>query len=145
MRFTTIVQFGPTPNITGIEVPAGIVDQLGSKKPPVVVTVNGFSYRSTVASMGGRFMVGLSKERREAAGVAGGDEVEVDIELDTAKREFDLGAEGHAALEADAVAKAAWEKLSYSAQQRLGLPVSNAKTDATRDRNIQKLLAALTA
>ena len=145
MKFTTTVRFGPTTNITGIEVPPEIVEQLGSKKPPVVVTVNGFSYRSTVASMGGRFMVGLSKERREAVGVAGGDEVEVDIDLDTAKREFDLGAEGTAAVEADAAAKAAWEKLSYSAQQRLGLPVASAKTDATRDRNIQKLIAALTA
>jgi hypothetical protein len=87
MRFrTTILQSGKT--ATGIEVPDEVMEALGSgKRPAVTVTVNGYSYRSTVATVGGRSMVGLSAEHRAGAGVAGGDEVEVDVELDTAPRE----------------------------------------------------------
>lgn len=144
MRFTTTVYVSPdNVNLTGIEVPAEVVEKLGSKRPQVVISVNGFTYRSSVASMGGRYLVGLSKERREAAGVVGGDEVEVDIEVDTAPRVFELGEAGETALAGEPGAADAWSRLSYSAQQKLGLPVVNAKTDATRDRNLEKLLAAL--
>lgn len=95
MRFTTTVYVSPdNVNLTGIEVPAEVVEKLGSKRPQVVISVNGFTYRSSVASMGGRYLVGLSTERREAAGVVGGDEVEVDIEVDTAPRVFELGEAG---------------------------------------------------
>src|SRR5438445_5998830 len=86
MRFrTTVLQSGAT--ATGIEVPAEVVSALGSKRPAVRVTLNGYTYRSTVASMGGRFMVGVSAKVREAAGVAGGDEVDVTLSLDTEPRE----------------------------------------------------------
>ena len=86
MRFrTTILQGGKT--ATGIEVPDDVMAALGSgKRPKVTVTVNGYSYRSSVASVGGKSMVGLSAEHRAGAGVAGGDEVEVVLELDTAPR-----------------------------------------------------------
>ena len=87
MRFRTkILQAGKT--ATGIEVPPKVVSGLGSsKRPAVKVTIKGYTYRSTVATMDGKFMVGVSAEVREAAGVAGGDTVDVDIELDTAPRE----------------------------------------------------------
>src|SRR5881296_607847 len=83
---TTILQAGKT--ATGIRIPPEVIEGLGSgKRPAVRVTINGHTYRSTVAVMGGDFMVGVSAEVREWTGVAGGDEVDVDIELDTAPRE----------------------------------------------------------
>jgi hypothetical protein len=86
---TTIVQSGA--NTTGIAVAPEVVEALGAgKKPPVTVTLNGHTYRSSIASMGGAFMISLSAENRAAAGVAGGDTVEVDLELDTAPREVDV-------------------------------------------------------
>src|ERR1035441_7176295 len=89
---TTIVQSGKS--ITGIEVPAEIVARLGpGKRPPVRVTVNGYTYRSTVAVMGGAYMVALSAENRAQAGVAGGDEAEVTLELDTSPREVTVPAD----------------------------------------------------
>lgn len=101
MRFrTTIVQSGK--NTTGIQVPGEVMEALGAgKRPAVTVTVNGYRYRSTVASMGGVAMVSLSAEHRAGAGVAGGDEVEVDLELDTAPREVEVPADLAAALDAE--------------------------------------------
>ncbi len=85
MKFRAIIELaGKT--ATGIEVPAAVVTRLGSsKKPAVRVTINGYTYRSTVASMGGRFMLPISAEVREAASVAAKDKVDVDVELDTAR------------------------------------------------------------
>jgi hypothetical protein len=74
MRFrTTVQQAGKT--ATGIQVPEAVVEALGSgKRPPVKVTINGYTYRSTVAVVGGAHMVGVSAESRAGAGIAGGDE-----------------------------------------------------------------------
>ncbi|TMK21523.1 MAG: DUF1905 domain-containing protein, partial [Actinobacteria bacterium] len=73
---------------TGIEVPEKIVTGLGSSKRPAVrATINGFTYRSTVAPMGGKFMLPLSAANREGAGVEAGDTIQVNLELDTAPRE----------------------------------------------------------
>ena len=92
MRFrTTILQSGNT--ATGIEVSAEVGEALGAgKRPPVSVTINGYTYRSTVAVLSGTYMVGVSAQHRAGAGVAGGDEVDVDIELDTAPRELAVAA-----------------------------------------------------
>ncbi len=90
MKFrTTILQSGPT--TTGIQVPDEVIESLGAgRKPPVRITINGYSYRSTVATMDGKFMVSLSSAHREASGLAGGDEVEVEIEVDASPREIDM-------------------------------------------------------
>ena len=88
MRFRAIIQLSGKTS-TGISVPSEVVEGLGSgKRPPVRVTINGHSYRSTVAPMGGEFLIPVSAENRERAGVKAGDEVEVDIELDTEPREL---------------------------------------------------------
>jgi hypothetical protein len=80
-----------TGNNAGIEVPADIVDARGAgKRPPVTVTVNGYSYRSTVASMGGRYLLPFSAERRSESGISGGDAIDVELELDTAPRVVDV-------------------------------------------------------
>ena len=143
MRFrTTIVQSGK--NTTGIQVPDEVVEALGSgRRPAVKVTVNGYSYRSTVASMGGVFMVSLSAEHRAGAGVGGGDEVEVDLELDSAPREVTVPPELMAALDAEPAARATFDGLSYSNRSWHVLQVTGAKTEETRRRRIFRSVEAL--
>src|ERR1700675_3984168 len=98
MRFRTkILQSGKT--AAGIEVPAKVVAALGSsKRPPVRATINGFTYRTSVASMGGKFMLGVPPEFREGAGVKPGEAVDVDLELDTEPREVAIPSDFAVAL-----------------------------------------------
>jgi hypothetical protein len=143
MRFrTTVLQSGKT--ATGIPVPDEIVEALGSgKRPAVRVTINGFTYRSSVAVIDGSYMVGVSAENRAGAGVAGGDEVDVDIELDTAPREVTVPAELAAALDAEPEARRTFDALSYSNKSWHVLQVTGAKTDETRERRIARSVEAL--
>jgi Bacteriocin-protection, YdeI or OmpD-Associated/Domain of unknown function (DUF1905) len=140
LRFHSVVQLGGK-TATGIPVPEEVVTSLGSsKRPPVRVTINGHSYRSTLASRGGQFMLPISAENRASAGVAAGDEVEVDIELDTEPREVTVPPDLAEALERDVEAKRYFEGLSYSQKQRHVLPIEQAKTAETRQRRIGKAL-----
>jgi hypothetical protein len=145
MRFdATLLQEGR--NATGIEVPRAIVEALGpSRKPAVTVSLNGFSYCTTVASMGGRFMLPVSRERREAAGLKAGDVVEVEIALDTEPREVVLPADFAAALGAEPEAGAVFDGLAHSHKQRHVLPIEAAATAETRARRIAKAIEALKA
>ena len=143
MRFrTTILQGDKT--ATGIRVPDEIVEALGSgKRPAVRITINGFTYRSTVAVMGGDYMVGVSAENRAGTGVRGGDVVDVDIELDTAPREVTVPADFAAALDAEPNARRTFDGLSYSNKSWHVLQISGAKTDETRQRRLAKQIDAL--
>ncbi|MFL5755194.1 MAG: YdeI/OmpD-associated family protein [Chloroflexota bacterium] len=145
MRFhTTILQSGKT--ATGIRIPDELVDELGGgKRPPVRVTINGYTYRSTVAVMGGTYMVGVNADNRAGAGVAGGDEVDVDIELDSAPREVTVPADLAAALDAEPAARRTFDALSYSNKSWHVLSVEGAKSDDTRQRRIAKSVEALAA
>jgi bifunctional DNA-binding transcriptional regulator/antitoxin component of YhaV-PrlF toxin-antitoxin module len=139
---TTILSSGKT--TTGFEVPEAIVSSLGtSRRPAVRVTINDYTYRTSVASMGGVFMVSVSAEVRERAGVAAGDEVEVDIELDTDPREVVVPADLRDALELDADATRNFDRLSYSNKRRIVLSVEQAKTTETRQRRIAKAVSTL--
>ena len=143
MRFHTIIKQGDK-TATGIEVPAEVVAALGpSRKPPVKVTINGYTYRSTVATVSGAFMVGVSADVRDKAGVAGGDAVDVDIELDTEKREVTVPADFAAALEDDEAAKRFFDGLSYSNKSRFVFAIEDAKTPETRQRRIDKSVIQL--
>ena len=143
MRFHSVVQLGGK-TATGIPVPEEVVTSLGSsKRPPVRVTINGHTYRSTLASRGGQFMLPISAENRASAGVAAGDEVEVDIELDTEPREVAVPPDLAEALEREVDAKRYFEGLSYSQKQRHVLPIEQAKTAETRQRRIDKALSML--
>ena len=143
MRFHSVVQLGGK-TATGIPVPEEVVTSLGSsKRPPVRVTINGHTYRSTLASRGGQFMLPISAENRASAGVAAGDEVEVDIELDTEPREVTVPPDLAEALEREVDAKRYFEGLSYSQKQRHVLPIEQAKTAETRQRRIDKALSIL--
>lgn len=143
MRFkTTLEQSGKT--ATGFRVPAEVVEALGrGKRPPVVVTINGYSYRNTVAVYGETYMVGVAAEHRGPARVQAGDEIEVDLELDTAPREVDVPEDLLAALEVNAGAKRFFESLSYSNKRRLVLAVQDAKTPETRQRRIDRTIVQL--
>ncbi|MGH2401373.1 MAG: YdeI/OmpD-associated family protein [Candidatus Limnocylindria bacterium] len=143
MKFhTTLLQSGAT--ATGFVIPDEVVEALGSgKRPPVRVTINGYTYRNTVAVMGGEYMVGVSAEHRAGAGVAGGDEIDVDIELDTEPREVTVPEDFAAALDAEPAARATFDKLSYSNRSWHVLQVTGAKTDETRQRRIAKSVEIL--
>jgi hypothetical protein len=143
MRFrTTILQGDKT--ATGIRIPDEIVNGLGAgRRPPIRVTIGGYSYRSTVAVLGGAYMVGVSADNRAAAGVKGGDEVDVDIELDSAPREVTLPADLAAALDEQPDARRIFDGLSYSKKQWHVLQVTGAKTDETRQRRIAKSVETL--
>ncbi|MDQ2933851.1 MAG: YdeI/OmpD-associated family protein [Chloroflexota bacterium] len=138
MRFhTTILQGDKT--ATGIRVPDGVVEALGSgRRPAVKITIKGFTYRSTVAVVSGQFMVGVSAENRAGAGVGGGDEVDVDIELDTAPREVTVPADFAAALDAEPNARRMFDGLSYSNKSWHVVSIEGAKSDETRQRRIAK-------
>ena len=143
MKFrATIITAGKT--ATGIEVPAKVVEGLGtSKKPKVEATINGFSYRSSIAVMGGKFMLPVSAAVRESAGIAGGDTVEVELALDTAPREVAVPADFAAALAKSAAAKRSFEAMAYSHQLRHVLAIEGAKAAETRARRIEKAIAML--
>jgi hypothetical protein len=143
MRFhTTILQGDKT--ATGIRVPDEIVAALGAgKRPKVLVTMRGFTYRSSVAVMDGTYMIGVSAENRAGAGVAGGDEVDVDLELDTAPREVTVPADFAAALDAEPDARRTFDGLSYSNKSWHTLQIEGAKTDETRQRRIARSVDAL--
>src|SRR3712207_5787593 len=145
MRFRATVELGGK-TATGIRVPAEVVASLGpSKRPAVRVTINGHTYRSTVAPLGGAHMLPVSAEIRERAGVAAGDEVEVDIELDTEPREVTVPPDFAAALDRDADAKRSFDGLSYSNKRRYVLSIEEAKTEETRQRRIAKAIDTLRA
>ena len=143
MRFRTTVELGGR-TATGLPVPAEVVEGLGSgKRPAVLVTIGDHTYRSTVAPRGGVFLIPLSAENRAAAGVSAGDEVEVDLELDTEPRTVNVPDELAAALAADDTARAAFDGLSYSHQLQHVLAVEGAKAADTRQRRVTKTLEML--
>jgi bifunctional DNA-binding transcriptional regulator/antitoxin component of YhaV-PrlF toxin-antitoxin module len=138
---TTILQIG---NNTGICVPNEIVEQLGAgKKPPVHVTVNDFTYRNTIAVMGGKFMIGVSADIRSKTGIKGGDKVKVILELDTKPREVEVPADFQQLLNENPKARQFFETLSYSNKQRYVLPIGQAKTEETRQRRMEKAIIDL--
>ena len=136
MRFRTTIQLeGKT--ATGFRVPAEVVDGLEKgKRPPVRVTIGGHTYRSTVAVFGDVFMLPLAAEHRLAAGVSAGDEVEVELDLDTEPREVVVPPDFAEALDADPNARRFFDGLSYSNKRRFVLSIDDAKTAQTRQRRI---------
>ena len=133
-------------NKAGIEVPDEIVDGLGAgKRPPVVVTINGQSYRSSIAVMGGKYMVGVSSANRELTGAAAGDTVDVGLEVDTEPRVIEVPEDLAAALDSEPDAKAFYATLNYSSQRRYVEPIGDAKTEETRARRIAKVVSDLKA
>jgi len=142
MEFRATVELGGK-TATGIEVPADVVTGLGShKRPPVRVTINGYTYRTTVAPMGGRYLVPVSAEIRAGAGVAAGDEVDVELVLDDAPREVTVPDDLAAALDAAGV-RPRFDALAYTHRKEHVRAVEEAKAAATRERRIAKAVEKL--
>ena len=141
MRFESTVELGGK-TATGIQVPDEVIEALGtSKRPPVTITINGYTYRTTAVRMGGSFYVPLAAENREAAGVAAGDAITVDIENDTAPREVTLPDDLAAAM--DDAARTAYDGLSYTHRKEWVRWVEEAKKPETRTTRIEKTVAGL--
>jgi hypothetical protein len=143
MRFETTMH--QTGNNTGIEVPPEVVEALGAgRKPPVVVNVNGYEYRSTVAVMGGRYLIPFSSDKRAATGIAGGDAITVDLEVDSTPRTVELPADFAAALDATPGAREAYERLAPSHKKAHVTAIESAKAADTRQRRIDAAVAKIT-
>ena len=143
MRFhTTILSAGET--AAGIVIPPEIISALGSsRKPAVKVTIREHTYRSTVATVNGQFMVGVSAENRAKAGVAGGDDVDVEIEIDTEPRTIDVPPDFASALAREPKAETFFETLSNSQKSWFVGGIEGAKTAETRQRRIDGALERL--
>ena len=129
---TTLVRYGA---ICFIPLPFDPKDVFGKVRAPVIVTINGYTYRSTVAAMGGPYCIPLRRSHREAAGVNDGDTIKVKLAADTEKREVELPADFRRALRA-ASALANWSALSYTHQREYVEAIEEAKKPETRQRRI---------
>jgi hypothetical protein len=141
---TFIAAVVPAGNATGVAVPAEVVGALAAgSRPQVVITINGHTWRSRVASMRGGFVVGISAANRAASGIALGDPVEVTLELDTEPRVVVEPADLAAALEADPVAHEAFDRLPYGLRRKHVTAAENAQYAETRQRRITRLITTL--
>lgn len=142
--FRTALLKDDTLDATGIVVPPEVVEALGgTKRPAVTVTIGDYSYRSTVASMGGQYMLPFAKEHRERTGLGPGDPLEVTLELDTAPRTVEVPADLAAALAARSGARDAFDRLSYSIRKEHVRQVESAKAPETRERRISRIIEGL--
>jgi hypothetical protein len=143
MRFRAEVELhGKT--ATGIEVPAAVVDGLGAgRRVPVTVTINGYTYRTTIAAYSGAYFVPLSAENRNGAGVRAGEAVDVDIEPDAAPREVTVPDDLAVALAADPPAGAAFERLAFTHRKEYVVWVESAKKPQTRQSRVTKTVEML--
>jgi hypothetical protein len=142
MKFRTHVE--PAEPMRGLEVPQEVVEALGGgKRPRVTITINGHSWKSRVAIMRGRYLLGLSNANRQAAGVVTGDEVEVEVEIDAEPRVVVEPTDFARALDADPVARAAYDRLAYSRKREHVRAIESAKKPETRRRRIEQTVALL--
>lgn len=140
-KFKTVIFQADDMNATGINVPDEVVEKMGAgKKPKVTVTLKGYTYRSTIFFMGGRFMLPLAQEHRSAAGVKGGDKVEVSLELDTTPREVTVPKDLAAALKKAGLTKD-FAALAFTHRKEHVRSIEEAKAPETRLRRIEKAVA----
>jgi hypothetical protein len=139
---TTLLARGPAAAVILDDEQVAAVGE-GAKRFPVLATVNGYSWRTTVTRMRGEFMLGLNREVREGAGVQAGDTVQVAIELDTAPREVEVPEPLADALAGDSAAKAAFDALSFTNRKEFARWVADAKRPETRERRLAKALQML--
>ncbi len=134
-RFSAVVRLGGK-TATMFEVPLDVRAVFGRARPPVLVTINGHTYRSTIAVYGDRYYLPLNRKNRAAAGVAAGDTIEVALEEDTAPREVEVPEDLSAALDGDTQAKTAFDSMSYSHRNEYVEWIEEAKRPETRRRRI---------
>lgn len=145
IRFTTELQRrGPAAAVVLDDAQVATLGE-GAKRFPVAATVNGYTWRTSVARMGGEFLVGLNREVREGAGVQAGDQVEVTLELDSAPREVEVPEALATALAGDPQAKTAFEGMSFTHRKEYARWITEAKRDETRQRRVQQALEMIRA
>jgi antitoxin component of MazEF toxin-antitoxin module len=135
---------GPAAAVVLDEAQVALVGE-GAKRFPVVASVNGFTWRTTVTRMGGEYLVGLSRDVRQSAGVEAGDEVEVSLEPDGAPREVPVPEVLAAALAADPAAASAFERMDFTHRKEFARWISEAKREETRARRVVQALDMIRA
>ena len=138
----TLVARGPAAAVVLDEEQVAAVGE-GAKRFPVVATVNGYTWRTTVTRMRGEFLLGLNRAVRQEAGVEAGDTVEVKLELDTAPREAEVPEALANALAEDSEARAAFDRLAYTRRKEYARWINEAKRDETRQRRVAQALEML--
>jgi hypothetical protein len=138
----TLVSRGPAAAVVLDDEQVAAIGE-GAKRFPVVATVNGYTWRTSVTRMSGEFLLGLNREVREAAGVSPGDSVELEIGLDSAPREVDVPEALARALGADPVAGAAFKALAYTHRKEYARWIEGAKREETRQRRVEQALEML--
>ena len=134
----------PSGNATGVEVPKRVVEALRSgARPPITVTINGHTWRSRVAVMRGRCLVGISAANRAASGIAKGTTVIVDLRLDTAPRVVAQPPDLAEALRHHPAARAAFDRMPFGLKRKHVAAIHGAKTHETRQRRIATLVASM--
>ena len=134
----------PAGNATGVEIPKDVVEAMRSgARPPITIAINGHTWRSRVAVMRGKSLVGISAANRVASGIAEGDVVMVDLELDSAPRVVAQPPDLAKALRGKPGAKAAFERLPFGLKRKHVAAIDDSKTEETRQRRIAKLVASL--
>ena len=129
-------------NTTGFEIPAGALAELGGGRPKVTATLNGHSWPTSVAGMGGSHWVGVSAAVRKTTGAVAGQEYDLELAPDTAPRTVELPIELAQALAADPIAQAAFDRLSYSRQRQHVESIAGAKAADTRTRRVARTVEA---
>lgn len=136
----------PSGNATAVEVPAEVMQSLGSEaRPAVAIAINGHTWRSRVAVMNGQRLIGISGANRESAGIAEGQEIEIDLTLDTAPRTVEEPADLSAALDGNPTARTAFDKLAFGLKGKHVRDIESAKSDDVRARRIAKLVETLSS
>ena len=134
----------PSGNATAVEVPTDVMKALGSgRRPLIAVTINGHMWRSRVALMRGQCLVGISAANSAASGIAEGDVVEVDLELDTEPRVVPEPPDLAKALNDDPEGRAAFDRLPYGLKRKHVAAIEEAKTSEVRQRRIASLVATM--
>jgi hypothetical protein len=145
VHFTTQLQpRGPAAAVILDDAQVAAVGE-GAKRFPVVATVNGYTWRTSVTRMGGEFLLGLNKEVRQGAGVEAGDDVDVIVELDAAPREVEVPEALAAALAADPEAKASFDRMAFTHRKEYARWIADAKQEQTRQRRAGQALEMIRA
>jgi hypothetical protein len=145
LTFTATLQArGPAAAVVLDEAQVAAVGD-GAKRFPVVATVNGYTWRTTVMRMGGEFLLGLNREVRTGAGAEAGDEVSVELAFDTAPREVSVPPALAAALDADPAARTVYDGLAFTHRKEYARWIEEAKREETRERRVAKALDMLKA
>ena len=142
-RFTATL--GARGNDALLEIPFDVEAAFGSKRPPVVATVRGVSWPTTVAVYGGRSFIGMRKDLRDDAKVSPGEKVSVTVELDEAPRTVEVPPDLAKAFKSSRDAKETFDKLSFTHRKEYARWITEAKKQETRERRVEKTIEMLLA